>query len=75
MVGASCRDIRGNWLMTHQSAFASLGLIDGGSGSLRTDKIIRGGDEENGEHWGKITLLFCRKGLKEQSGGPGLWWH
>lgn len=61
--------------MTHQSAFANLGLIDGGSGSLRTDKIIRGGDEENGEHWGKITLLFCRKGLKEQSGGPGLWWH
>lgn len=50
-----------------QSAFDRLRLMDGRNGSPRTDEIIGGGDEENGEmRRKKITLLFRRKGLREQ---------
>lgn len=73
-------DVGGNWyLMTevrYQSAFDSLGLIDGGNGSLRTDEIFGGGDEENGEILGKNYFAFLQEGAQgTEWGGAGLWWH
>lgn len=48
----------------YQSAFDSLGLIDGGNGSLRTDEIFGGGDEENGEILGKNYFAFLQEGAQ-----------
>lgn len=37
--------------------------MDGGNGSLRTDRIIRGGDEEHGGTGGKL-LAFPQEGAQ-----------